>query len=124
MISLTRWLALFATFGYISSFGVYQDLYVLSGTASSSNISWIGSVQIWCLSAIALPAGSLLDKGYFKHVVFVGTIIYLFRFVLPLLDDYRLLTYRAVFSCFLWYISTTTIRSSCLKVWGWESVRV
>jgi hypothetical protein len=30
---------------------------------------------------MALPAGGLLDKGYFKHVVFVGSVIYVFRFV-------------------------------------------
>ncbi|KIM82760.1 hypothetical protein PILCRDRAFT_820057 [Piloderma croceum F 1598] len=81
------WLALFATFGYISSFGVYQDLYVLSGTSSSSNISWIGSVQVWCFMAMSLPAGSLLDKGYFKCVVLLGSIIYIFSlFMLSLVN--------------------------------------
>ncbi|KAF8229643.1 MFS general substrate transporter [Tricholoma matsutake] len=72
------WLALFATFGYVSSFGVYQDLYVLAGTSSSSNISWIGSTQFFLFLAMGLPAGRLLDKGYFKPVVGVGVVIYVF----------------------------------------------
>jgi MFS family permease len=76
-------MALFATFGYISSFGVYQDLYVLAGTASSSNVSWIGSTQLWFFVAMGLPAGALLDKGYFKHLILVGSIIYVFRLVPP-----------------------------------------
>ena len=79
--NLSRWLALFATFGYLSSFGVYQDLYTLAGTASSSNVSWIGSTQLFLFVAVGLPAGSLLDKGYFKHVIYVGSLIYVFRFV-------------------------------------------
>ena len=29
---------------------------------------------------MGLPAGGLLDKGYFKHLILVGTIIYVFRF--------------------------------------------
>ena len=73
------WLALFATFGSASSFGVYQDLYVLSGTASSLNVAWIGSVQLFLLTLMGLPAGKLLDKGYFRHVVLAGSIIYVFR---------------------------------------------
>lgn len=35
-----------ATFGYSNSFGVYQDYYVLKGASSSSNVSWIGSLQV------------------------------------------------------------------------------
>lgn len=30
---------------------------------------------------MGLPAGRLLDKGYFKPVVGVGVVIYVFRFV-------------------------------------------
>ncbi|KIJ42187.1 hypothetical protein M422DRAFT_171278, partial [Sphaerobolus stellatus SS14] len=75
---LGGWLALFATFGYIYSFGVYQDLYVRAGTSTSSNISWIGSVQLFFFVAMGLPAGALLDKGYFRITVFIGSLIYIF----------------------------------------------
>ncbi|KAF8490873.1 MFS general substrate transporter [Gautieria morchelliformis] len=88
---LGGWLALFATFGYTSSFGVYQDLYTRSGTSSSSNISWIGSVQLFLFLGMGLPAGRLLDKGYFRHCVLVGSFIYMFSlFMLSIvsLDHY------------------------------------
>jgi len=51
------------TFGYTNSFGVYQDLYTRSNTASASVVSWIGATQIFFLLAMALPGGKLLDMG-------------------------------------------------------------
>lgn len=42
----SRWLMLFCTFGYASSFGVFQDYYATVSTSTSSQISWIGSVQV------------------------------------------------------------------------------
>lgn len=44
--ALSRWLMLFCTFGFASSFGVFQDYYATVSTYSSSEISWIGSVQV------------------------------------------------------------------------------
>ncbi|KAF8523759.1 MFS general substrate transporter, partial [Hysterangium stoloniferum] len=85
------WLALFATFGYISSFGVYQDFFTRSGTASSSNVSWIGSTQLFFFAAMGPPTGKLLDKGYFRQTVLAGSIIYTFSlFMLSLahIDKY------------------------------------
>ena len=87
------WLALFATFGYASSFGVYQDLYTRAGTSSSSNISWIGSSQLFFFIAMGLPAGKLLDKGYFRQVVLLGSIIYVFSYVAPCPHN-RMATWR------------------------------
>jgi MFS family permease len=78
---VTSWLALFATFGSSASFGVYQDFYVRSGTATSSNAAWIGSVQLFFLTFMGLPAGKLLDKGHFRLVILTGSILYVFRFV-------------------------------------------
>ncbi|KIJ37797.1 hypothetical protein M422DRAFT_781574 [Sphaerobolus stellatus SS14] len=66
------------TFGYANSFGVYQDFYTQSHTASSSAISWIGSTQLFFLQAMALPAGKLLDMGYFRATTLVGSLIYVF----------------------------------------------
>lgn len=39
------WLVLFCTFGFSTSFGVFQDYYETAGAADSSTISWIGSLQ-------------------------------------------------------------------------------
>lgn len=80
-LRISRWLTIFATFGYTNAFGVYLDLLTRSGTSSASNISWIGSTQLFFLSSMALPAGRLLDKGYFKHIMVIGSVIYVFSYV-------------------------------------------
>ncbi|KAH9913285.1 major facilitator superfamily domain-containing protein [Fomitopsis serialis] len=77
----------FCTFGYASSFGVYQDYYVLAGTSTSSNISWIGSLQLFLIFFVGFPAGRLFDAGYFHSEVLLGSILYLFcLFMLSLAD--------------------------------------
>ncbi|TBU58564.1 MFS general substrate transporter [Dichomitus squalens] len=84
---LGGWMAAFCTFGAGSSFGVYQDFYTLKGTSSPSNISWIGSMQFFLTFAMGLPAGKLLDAGYFHHAQIVGAILYIFSlFMLSLVD--------------------------------------
>ncbi|CAA7270140.1 unnamed protein product [Cyclocybe aegerita] len=83
-------LAVATTFGYANSFGVYQDLYTRSNTASASAISWIGSTQLFFLLAGALPGGKLLDMGYFRHTTLVGSIIYVFcLFMVSLCDPQK-----------------------------------
>ncbi|KAI0711315.1 major facilitator superfamily domain-containing protein [Earliella scabrosa] len=81
------WLAAFCTFGAGSSFGVYEDFYTLRGTSTPSNISWIGSVQFFLTFAMGLPAGKLLDAGYFHHAQVIGAALYVFSlFMLSLVD--------------------------------------
>lgn len=45
---------------------------------SPSDISWIGSVQVFLLFAISVFSGQLFDLGYFRHLLFFGTILYVF----------------------------------------------
>ncbi|CAA7262211.1 unnamed protein product [Cyclocybe aegerita] len=71
-------LTIASTFGYANSFGVYQDFYTRSRTASASAISWVGSMQIFFIFAMSLPAGKLLDMGYFRITTMVRTFIYVF----------------------------------------------
>ncbi|EED79616.1 predicted protein [Postia placenta Mad-698-R] len=52
------WMILFCTFGYANSFGVYQDYYTLEHSSSSSNISWIGSLQLVLSQGVGLGVGS------------------------------------------------------------------
>jgi MFS family permease len=91
---------MFGTFGYVSSYGVYQDLYNRTGTSSDSNISWIGSVQLFFTISMGLPAGKLLDNGYFKHSILAGTLIYLFRFGFSILVLKQTLT-KDIISLFM-----------------------
>ena len=36
----------------------------LAGTSTPSQVSWIGSVQVFLLFSLSLPAGKLFDDGY------------------------------------------------------------
>ncbi|EAU86708.2 hypothetical protein CC1G_06469 [Coprinopsis cinerea okayama7 len=71
-------LVAFCTFGVVQSFGVYQDFYTRTwlNEKTPSEVSWIGSVQVFLVFAIGLPAGRLLDLGYFHHTMISGTVIF------------------------------------------------
>ncbi|KIP07467.1 hypothetical protein PHLGIDRAFT_118048 [Phlebiopsis gigantea 11061_1 CR5-6] len=68
------------TFGIVQSFGVFQDYYtrITLSEHTPSQISWIGSFQLFLLFAIALPSGRLYDEGYFRYLVGGGGLLYLF----------------------------------------------
>ncbi|KAL4076648.1 major facilitator superfamily domain-containing protein [Scleroderma yunnanense] len=55
-------------FGYINTWGLYQDYYehVLFPDSSPSTIAWIGSVQYALVFLPGLVTGRLFDLGYFK----------------------------------------------------------
>ncbi|KAI1110472.1 monocarboxylate permease-like protein, mch4 [Nemania sp. NC0429] len=64
----------FNTWGILSSFGVFQSYYESGDlfTASSSNISWIGSIQSFLLQLTGLVAGPLYDRGYLRALLVTG----------------------------------------------------
>ncbi|KAH9897603.1 MFS general substrate transporter [Xylariomycetidae sp. FL2044] len=65
------------TWGLITSFGVYQTFYetvLLPGT-SSSDISWIGSLQGALLMIGGIVSGPLFDKGYFRALMLSGLVL-------------------------------------------------
>jgi len=79
----------FCTFGYINAFGVYQDYYtrVLLSDRTASDISWIGSFQLFMLYAPGALVGRAFDAGYFHHLSSTGTILYVFSmFMLSLVQ--------------------------------------
>ncbi|KAH7915578.1 MFS general substrate transporter [Hygrophoropsis aurantiaca] len=85
-------MVLFCTFGAVQSFGVYEDYYTLVWLKgyTTSDISWIGSVQTFLLFAGGLPAGKLFDEGYFHHCIGAGSLIYLFSvFMLSLCKQHQ-----------------------------------
>ena len=65
------------TWGYINSFGVFQTYYVAALNHPPSDISWVGSVQIFLLFFVGTFSGRLTDAGYFKALLIAGTIFYL-----------------------------------------------
>lgn len=68
-------LLFFNTWGILNTFGVYQTYYE-SGqlfAASSSDISWIGSVQAFCVLIIGSVTGPAFDRGYLRMLLLVGS---------------------------------------------------
>ncbi|KLJ10607.1 hypothetical protein EMPG_09871 [Blastomyces silverae] len=63
------------TWGYINSFGVFQQHYTTSLQRAPSDISWVGSIQIFLLFFIGTFSGRATDAGYFKVVWTAGAII-------------------------------------------------
>lgn len=78
------WLIQFCTYGYISAFGVYQDYYtrVFLSQESPSNISWIGSFQLFMQYAPGFLVGRAFDAGYFHYMIAVGTVLQVFSMVM------------------------------------------
>ncbi|KAJ7149050.1 MFS general substrate transporter [Mycena crocata] len=72
------WLVLFATFGYLYSFGVYETFYVLEylSNHSPSSIAWIGSFQLMMPFLLGVVSGTLFDHGLFHVVEIVGGVIF------------------------------------------------
>jgi MFS family permease len=82
----------FCTFGVVQSFGVYQDYYSRTSLSehSPSQISLIGSMQVFFVFALGLPAGRLFDAGYFHHCLLTGSVIYIFSiFMLSLAEPHH-----------------------------------
>ncbi|KAI0306291.1 MFS general substrate transporter [Multifurca ochricompacta] len=68
--------AAFSTFGYVNSWGVFQDHYqnvLLKGT-SPSTIAWIGSTQYALVFFPALISGRLFDIGYLRGPLILASI--------------------------------------------------
>lgn len=67
-----------ATFGWVNSWGVFQEYYISHQLAdqSPSAISWIGSLQIFFLFGGALFGGPLFDK-YGERILWAASPIYL-----------------------------------------------
>ncbi|KAF8154611.1 major facilitator superfamily domain-containing protein [Crassisporium funariophilum] len=82
----------FCTFGVVQSFGVYQDYYTRISLSehSPSEISLIGSMQVFLVFAVGLPAGRLFDAGYFHQCLITGSVIYIFSiFMLSLAQPHQ-----------------------------------
>lgn len=61
--------------GLPASFGVFQLHYTESMHIPSSQVSWIGSIQVFLTFATCTITGRLADAGYSRHCVSVGCTI-------------------------------------------------
>ncbi|KAB8076711.1 major facilitator superfamily domain-containing protein [Aspergillus leporis] len=69
---------IFNTWGYINSFGVFQTYYTETLGHPPSDISWVGSIQIFLLFFIGTFSGRATDAGYFKATLVLGAVLELF----------------------------------------------
>ncbi|KAJ5154100.1 Major facilitator superfamily domain general substrate transporter [Penicillium coprophilum] len=63
---------IFNTWGYINSFGVFQTYYSQTLGHPPSDISWVGSIQIFLLFFIGTFSGRATDAGYFTFTLACG----------------------------------------------------
>ncbi|KAF8891750.1 MFS general substrate transporter [Infundibulicybe gibba] len=89
---LGAWIIQFCTFGYTNAFGVYQDFYVREylNNFSSSQISWIGSLQVMLLFSVGIFSGRAFDRGYFYYLVTIGSaLVVISLFMLSLAQPHQ-----------------------------------
>ncbi|CAO2647330.1 Nn.00g082520.m01.CDS01 [Neocucurbitaria sp. VM-36] len=65
------------SWGLPNAFGVFQTYYVdtLMPDQDASSIAWIGSIQLFFTTVGCLPGGVLVDLGYLKSIIAVGTVL-------------------------------------------------
>lgn len=71
-------LVMMNTWGAINSFGVFQTYYVTALNRSPSDVSWIGSIQVFLLFFIGTFTGRLTDAGFFRPVLLIGSFLVVF----------------------------------------------
>jgi len=59
----------------INSFGIFQAYYTDFLRIPPSQISWIGSLQIFLANFLAVFSGRLTDAGYFRTTIAAGTVL-------------------------------------------------
>ena len=74
---LSGHLITFNLWGYISSYGVFQSYYVAALQRPPSDISWVGSIQLWLLFFTGAFSGRATDAGYFKFAYVAGSLLFL-----------------------------------------------
>lgn len=74
----------FNTWGITNTFAVFQTYYESGDlfTASSSDISWIGSVQSFLLQLFGLIAGPIYDRGYLRLLLLTGSFLVVFGYMM------------------------------------------
>ncbi|KIJ41949.1 hypothetical protein M422DRAFT_229450 [Sphaerobolus stellatus SS14] len=78
------------TVGCVSSFGIFQDFYSTKWLihSSASDISWIGSMQLFLDLGLGIIGGKLYDAGYCRSTLLVGSLLFSFcSFMLSLAKE-------------------------------------
>ncbi|KAM0277433.1 hypothetical protein ACHAQH_005797 [Verticillium albo-atrum] len=80
LVVLGGWCALFCTFGLVNCVGVFQDYYVRGPLSnySASEVSWITSMQAWCMTFGGAIFGRVYDSYGPRPLLIGGTLVYVF----------------------------------------------
>lgn len=65
------------TWGYQNSFGIFQTYYTTTLNKTASDISWVGSVQMFLIYFVSVFSGRAMDAGYFRQTVALGLLLQL-----------------------------------------------
>jgi MFS family permease len=68
-------LVMLNSFGLIQSFGIFQLPYEVLLSSSPSTVAWIGSIHIFFVYFLGTFSGWALDRGYYKRMLFLGSIL-------------------------------------------------
>ncbi|ATY64748.1 Major facilitator superfamily general substrate transporter [Cordyceps militaris] len=68
-------LIIFTTWGWANSFGSFQAYYTTLLDRSPSEVSWIGSLNVFLLFFVGTFTGRLTDAGHFRAVFLVGSVL-------------------------------------------------
>ncbi|CAH0057941.1 unnamed protein product [Clonostachys solani] len=63
----------FMTWGMPNAYGVFQLYFAQTTRWSSSQISWVGSIQLFLAFIGGSVSGRLADAGYARHCIFLGS---------------------------------------------------
>ncbi|KAJ5326484.1 uncharacterized protein N7506_009586 [Penicillium brevicompactum] len=69
---LTGHLVVFNVWGYITSYGFFQEYYVSHLNVSPANASWIGALQMFLVHFLAMLSGRTMDAGYLRYCIATG----------------------------------------------------
>ncbi|KAL4780273.1 MFS general substrate transporter [Aspergillus varians] len=78
----------FNSWGIVNTFGVFQSHYEdsLLTEYSASSISWIGTVEGFLLFLVGVIVGPVLDKGYLKTLIAIGSFLVVFGLMMTSLS--------------------------------------
>ncbi|CAI6089000.1 unnamed protein product [Clonostachys chloroleuca] len=124
LVVLGAWCASFVGYGWINSIGTFQEYYE-SGPLkeySSSQISWIPSLQIFFMSALGPLIGSVYDRYGIGLLIPVGSFLHVFGLMMASLSTkyYQFLLSQGICSS----IGVACVFLSALStISGWFSKR-
>ncbi|KAB8234861.1 MCT family MFS transporter [Aspergillus alliaceus] len=100
LILISCFFVTFCSVGFVNAFGVFQEYYeqALLSNRSASDISWLGSVNIFCMFGCTSIAGILTDKYGPRFPLCFGSLVMVFALMMMSLSTqyYQLFLTQAV----------------------------